>query len=227
MALMVPGGHRLRSRRSRTDRGLPDSGSKTGKTVTINESDRLFGPGGPSRGIVGVLNAAMSGTVPRPTCAAGRRTRAAFGAAIMTAGMATSSPTGDLRTSLAVHAVINWSAAGPEGYRSPRFDKTAERSARRGGRRGWPRDGPASSADGIGDRRARRARRRSATARATCWEPLLAVADAAGGDRPVRARQACTRFGVRSPPVNEEDDQEDEYRDALSAWAAERCGFAR
>jgi hypothetical protein len=49
------------------------------------------------------------------------------------------------------------------------------------------------------------------------------VADAAGGDWPVRARQACTDL-ESAAEVDEDDDQEDEYRDALSAWASASSG---
>jgi hypothetical protein len=52
---------------------------------------------------------------------------------------------------------------------------------------------------------------------AALWEPLFAIADAAGGPWPALARQACV--DLESPDLAEDEDEEAGYRTALNAWA--------
>ena len=103
----------------------------------------------------------------------------------------------------------------PDGYRAPRFDNQALAVFQLGNEKlaQWMgqqvRDGIGDVVpevpEGLGNRPA------------SLWEPLFAVADAAGGDWPRRARQACA--DLESPDLNEDDEKEAGYRAALSAWA--------
>ena len=189
------------------------------KTVTITEADVLFGAGGRNRGIVGVLNAGYEPDRSH-TRMRGRQAERVplFGPAVIDGLESVIKSTGpDLKT-LVSRCIVIKVRRGPEGYRPPRFDKTARAVFQRGGEKlaQWMaqqvRDGIGDVVpdvpEGLGNRPC------------ALWEPLFAVADAAGEDWPVRARQACTDL-ESAAEVDEDDEQEDEYRDALSAWAAE------
>jgi hypothetical protein len=188
------------------------------KTVTITEADILFGAGGRNRGIVGVLNAGYEPDRSH-TRMRGRQAERVplFGPVILDGLESLIKSTGpDLKT-LVSRCIVIKVRRGPEGYRPPRFDKTARAVFARGGEKlaQWMaqqvRDGIGDVVpevpEGLGNRPA------------ALWEPLLAVADAAGGDWPQRARQACTDL-ESAAAVDEDDDQEADYRATLSAWAA-------
>ena len=177
----------------------------------------LFGAGGRNRGIVGVVNAAYEPDRVH-TRMRGRQAERVplFGSMVLDGLDSMVKATGpDLRTMISRCIVIKVRRA-PGGYRAPRFDKTARAVFARGGEKlaQWMaqqvRDGIGDVVpevpEGLGNRPA------------ALWEPLLSVADAAGGDWPVRARQACTDL-ESAAEIDEDDEQEMDYRAALSEWA--------
>ena len=188
------------------------------KTVVVTEADILFGAGGRNRGIVGVLNAGYEPDRVH-TRMRGRQAERVplFGPVILDGLESLIKSTGPDMKTLVSRCVIIKVRRGPEGYRPPRFDKTARAVFARGGEKlaQWMaqqvRDGIGDVVpevpEGLGNRPC------------ALWEPLLAVADAAGGDWPVRVRQACTDLESAAAEVDEDDEQEAGYRAAISAWA--------
>lgn len=188
------------------------------KTIVLTEADVLLA-GSRNRGMVGLINAAYE---PDRSCTRMRSKQAErvplFGSVLLD-GLDTliKSSGCDLRTLVSRCLVLRIRRA-PDGYIAPRYDRTARAVFRRGSDLlgAWMaqqvQDGIADVVPqlptGIGCRPA------------ALWEPLMSVADAAGGPWPDLAREACMGLETAAA-VQEDQDADTEYRAALDAWAQE------
>lgn len=122
-----------------------------------------------------------------------------------------------LRTLLSRCIVVRVSRA-PEGYRPPRFDreKRAIAAALNGRLARWMAQEVSGGIaevipgvpEGLGNRPA------------ALWEPLFAVADAAGGMWPELARGACERIESAAGRADEDEADEARIGAALASWGA-------
>jgi hypothetical protein len=187
-------------------------------TIVVTEMDVLVGNGGRNKWFTGIANAAYEPDIPTYRVDHGKELEIPLMGGMVLDGLDTvEKSTGtEMRTLMSRCIKIRVKKA-PDGYRPPRFDDAARELFARGSMKlaAWMgqevRNGIGKTVpdvpEGLGNRPA------------ALWEPLFAVADAAGGDWPRLARQACVE--LESPGVNEDDEKEDAYQAALQAWAAE------
>ena len=188
-------------------------------TVGVTELDVLVGTGGRSRWFTAIAN---GGFDPEPTTSkmvGGKKLEIPlFGPMVLDGLDSVITSTGlELRTLMSRCIIIRVRRA-PEGYRAPRFDGQArEAFARHSAKlaawmaqevRGGIGEAVPDVPDGLGCRPA------------ALWEPLLCVADAAGGEWPRRAREACADLEAASG-LDEDVEAEAAYRSVFDAWAAD------
>ena len=188
-------------------------------TVGVTELDVLVGTGGRTRWYTAIANAGFD---PEPTTSKmdhGKKLEIPlFGPMVLDGLDSVITSTGlELRTLMSRCIIIRVRRA-PEGYRAPRFDGQArEAFARHSAKlaawmaqevRGGIGEAVPDVPDGLGCRPA------------ALWEPLLCVADRAGGEWPRRAREACADLEAASG-VDEDDAAEAAYRSVFDAWATD------
>ena len=189
-----------------TKAGLVHTINKEKATVLLDEADVLFGAGDRSRGVRAVIN---GGTYRYGTVTNGRGDTTnrvpVFGALALAGLDVMEKTTGDKLNALLSRGVkIRMEKASGEG-RPPKLTRQAEESA--GKAKMWLERWAAQVRDevavavpeipeGVEDRPD------------DIWTPLLAVADAAGGTWPERARAACLELALGKPDGGEnlEDD---------------------
>ena len=192
-------------------------------TPIVTELDVLVNTGSRSRWFTGIANASYEADQCTSRTQNGKRVDIPLQTPMILDGLnSVITQTGtDLRTLISRCIIIHVERA-PEGYRPPRFDKTARAVFARGGEllQQWmAQQVQAGIGDVIPDVPPWLGNRAAAL-----WEPLLAVADAAGGGWPVWARMACAdlELGGDSWTVPVEEDQEDEnpdvFRATLDMW---------
>ena len=187
-------------------------------TVVATEMDVLVGNGGRNKWFTGIANAAYEPDVSTWRVDHGKELEIPLMGGMILDGLdSVEKSTGaEMRTLMSRCIKIRVKRA-PDGYQHPRFDEDARAAFAHGNEKlaGWMaqevRDGIGKAVpempEGLGNRPA------------DLWEPLLAVADAAGGSWPDWARQACAE--LESPGMSEDREKEDAYRAALSSWAAD------
>jgi Protein of unknown function (DUF3631) len=188
------------------------------RTVVVDETDILFGSGNRNAGIRAIVNA---GYEPDQSTSRMRGRQAQevplFGHMILAGLDKLKDATGDDLKTLVSRCIIVHVRRAPDGYRPPRFDGAARanfagvnlRAAR------WMAqevvDGIADVVpevpEGLGNRPA------------ALWEPLFAVADAAGGEWPALAREACQRIEAAAGLPDEEEEAASNLDESLAAWA--------
>lgn len=186
-------------------------------TVVVTELDVLMGSGGRNKWFLGIANAGYEPDVPTYRVDHGKELEIPlFGPMVLDGLDSVEKSTGTEMRTLMSRCIIIRVKRAPDDYRPPRFDEDARALFARGSmklaawmaqevRNGIGRVVP-DVPEGLGNRPA------------ALWEPLFAVADAAGGDWPRLARQACIE--LESPGVSDDDEKEDAYQAALNAWAS-------
>jgi len=186
-------------------------------TIVVTELDVLVGNGGRNKWFTGIANAAYEPDIPTYRVDHGKELEIPLMGGMVLDGLDTvEKSTGAEMHTLMSRCIKNRVKRAPDGYRPPRFDDNARALFARGSMKlaAWMaqevRNGIADHVpdvpEGLGNRPA------------ALWEPLFAVADAAGGEWPRLARQACVE--LESPGVAEDDEEEAAYQAALSAWAS-------
>ena len=195
-------------------------------TVGVTELDVLVGTGGRTRWFTAIANAGFD---PEPTTSKmdhGKKLEIPlFGPMVLDGLDSVIKSTGVELKTLMSRCIIVRVQRAPEGYVAPPM-RTAEREAfaQHAAMLGaWMAqevaDGIADYEpplpEGLGNRPA------------SLWQPLLAVADAAGGRWPELARLACAEM-IRSEHRGRPEDEEKEtaYRSAFAAWGANAAAFA-
>jgi hypothetical protein len=190
------------------------------RTVVVDETDILFGSGNRNAGIRAIVNA---GYEPDQATSRmrGRQSQDVplFGPMILAGLDKLKDATGDDLKTLISRCIIVHVRRAPDGYRPPRFDSTARATFTAVGQRAarWMAQEVARGIgdvvpdvpEGLGNRPA------------ALWEPLFAVADAAGGDWPQMAREACARLERAAGVPDEDDDAAGELDDVLAAWGSD------
>lgn len=187
-------------------------------TVVVTELDVLVGNGGRNKWFTGIANASYERDQATYRIDHGKELEIPLMCPMILDGLDTViTSTGTEMRTLMSRCIIVRVKRAPAGYRAPRFDDTARAVFARGGEKlsMWMaqqvREGIADYVpevpEGLGNRPA------------SLWEPLFAAADAAGGEWPERARQACADLELAAE-VNEDDEEEAAYQATLAAWAA-------
>ena len=186
-------------------------------TVVVTELDVLVNNGGRNKWFTGLANAGYERDQATYRVDHGKELEIPLMCPMILDGLETViTATGQEMKTLLSRCIIIHVKRAPDGYRAPRFDDAARDVFARGNEKlaEWMgqqvRDGIASVVpdvpEGLGNRPA------------SLWEPLFAVADAAGGGWPARARQTCA--DLESSAAGHDDEQEAGYRATLSAWAS-------
>ena len=192
-------------------------------TPIVTELDVLVNTGGRNKWFTGIANASYEADQMTSRTQNGKQIDIPLQCPMILDGLdSVIKGTGTDLTTLMSRCIIVHVARGPVGYRPPRLDKAARAVFARGSVKLGEFMAQQVN-DDIGERvpdvpswLGNRA--------AALWEPLLSVADAAGGDWPVWGRMACQdiEHGGDSwaPPADEENDDAAEaaYQDTLAAW---------
>ena len=190
-------------------------------TIVVTELELLLGvTGGRNKGLVAVVNAGYEPDNQHTHKQGGTEVEIPlFGPVILDGRDCLLTCTGDQLKTLFSRAIIIHVSKAPEGYRPPRYDREKRAiAAAINGRIGrWMaqevQDGLADLVpdvpSGLGNRPF------------ALWEPLFAVAEAAGGDWPQFARYACEH--VESATGLPGDDEREGARidSALDSWGAD------
>ncbi len=188
-------------------------------TVVVSEMDVLVGSGKRSQWFTGIANASYEPDQATSRVQNAKRVEIPLMCPMILDGLETviTSTGVELRTLVSRCILIRVKRA-PDGYRAPRFDQAAREVFKLGSQKlgAWMTQAVAEGIgnyvpevpEGFGNRPA------------ALWEPLLAVADWAGGNWPKRARQACEEL-ESSAAVDEDGEREQGYRSALAAWASD------
>ena len=186
-------------------------------TVIVSEMDVLVGNGGRNKWFTGIANAGYQPDIPTYRVDHGKELEIPlFGPMVLDGVDTVITSTGSEMRTLISRCIIVRVKRAPEGYRAPRFDNQARAVFQRGSEKlgMWMAqqvradigDYVPDVPDGLGNRAA------------SLWEPLLAAADAAGGEWPQRARQACADLTL-ADDIDEDDDEEVAYQSVLASWA--------
>lgn len=192
-------------------------------TPVVTELDILLNTGGRNKWFTGIANAGYQPDVDYSRVQNGKRVDIPMQCPMILDGLESlmkSSGT-DLKTLFSRCIIIRVETA-PEGYRPPRFDNKVRAAFRYGSELlgEWMgqqvKDGIEDYIPDVPPWLGNRA--------AALWEPLFAVADAAGGEWPKWARMACTdlEHGGDSWAPEEDgvsaDQREAAWRAALAEW---------
>ncbi len=205
-------------------------------TPIVTELDVLVNTGGRNKWFTGIANASYEADQATSRTQNNKRIDIPLQCPMILDGLeSVIKSTGSDLTTLVSRCIIIHAERAPEGYRPPRFDKAARAVFARGseklgewlaqlvshGVRQVRDDGTEvhipiedyvpDVPQWLGNRAA------------ALWEPLFAVADAAGGEWPTWARMACAdlEHGGDSWATDDsetEDEREAAYRDALDEW---------
>jgi hypothetical protein len=185
-------------------------------TPVVTELDVLVGNGGRSKWFTGIANAAYECDQSTWRVDHGKELEIPLMGGFVLDGLdSVEKSTGAEMRTLMSRCLKIRAVRAPDGYRAPRFDDDARAAFAHGSQklatwmaqevRGGIGKVVPEVPRGLGNRPA------------ALWEPLFAVADAAGGDWPAWARQACAE--LESPGKSEDHEKEDAYQAALSSWA--------
>ncbi len=189
-------------------------------TITVGKLDVFVGTGKRNQWLTGIANAGYEPDRMTSRKHGGKAQEIPlFGPMILDGLDSVIHSTGeDLKTLMSRCIIIHVTRA-PEGYRPPRFDREKRHIAAvlNGRLARWMQqeveDGIADVVpelpEGVGNRPA------------ALWEPLLAVADAAGGVWPALARGALERIESSTGLPGEDEAAEAEIDGALSNWGAQ------
>ena len=202
-----------------SEAALAHSIGKEHRTVFLDESDVLFGQGQRKSAIRAIVNDGYTPDGSWTRVRSGKvESLPTFGALAIAGLDVLETGTGSHLKALLDRGIRVRMARGPEGYRPPRFDRDAAFVAARISERltlwasqviGELEDAVPEVPEGIGNRPAE------------LWEPLLAVADAAGGRWPEAARQACEELVFTGGMPDEAAETADEMDRIMAAWDAE------
>ena len=185
-------------------------------TPVVTELDVLVGNGGRSKWFTGIANGAYECDQSTWRVDHGKELEIPLmGGFVLDGLISVKKSTGAEMNTLMSRCLEILAVRAPDGYRAPRFDDDARAAFAHGNQklatwmaqevRGGIGKVVPEVPRGLGNRPA------------ALWEPLFVVADAAGGDWPAWARQACTE--LESPGKSEDQGKEDAYQAALSSWA--------
>lgn len=191
-------------------------------TVLLDEADILLGKGNRHSAVRAIINA---GYRPRGTVLNGSGSKATripvFGALAMAGLDVMETGTGDVLKALLSRGIKIRMTAATGDVRPARLTRISEEQAVQlkaflaawaGQVRGWLAQAVTDAPEGVQGRAAE------------IWEPLLSVADAAGGEWPSRARNACLTLALAQPDADEDTDPAAELAGlaaAISARSAE------
>lgn len=189
------------------------------QTIGLEEVDVLFGSGQRKAAIRAVINDGYTPDGQWARVRNGSVHRICTFGPLMLAGLdkVDSGTAGVMAATLSRCIRIKMKRA-PEDYVAPRFDRAARYAAAVIGERlgMWCSQELAAIAghvpdmDGIGNRQAQ------------LWEPLLTIADIAGGDWPAIARDAADELIATGGMAAEQDDAKlDRLEDIMAGWEAE------
>ena len=201
-----------------TASGLVHTISKERAVVTLDEADVAFGAGARHEAVRAIIN---GGTYRHGTVLNGKGAKAnrvsVFGPLAMAGLDSMEKNTGDKLTALLTRGVKIRMEKASGDDRPPKLTRQAEEAAEKAkmwlGR--WAaqvRDEVAAADPEVPEGIEGRAE--------DIWSPLLAVADAAGGTWPERARAACLELALGKPDGGE--DIESEFAEFASDFAAFR-----
>ena len=183
-------------------------------TVVVTELDVPVGNGGRSKWFTGLANAGYERDQATYRVDHGKELEIPLMCPMILDGLETVITGTEMKT-LMSRCIIAHVKRARDGYRAPRFDGRARDVFQLGNEKlgAWMGqqvragigDHIPAVPEGLGNRPA------------SLWEPLFSVADAAGGEWPDLARQACA--DLEAPDTGDEE-KEDDYRAALDAWAA-------
>lgn len=187
-------------------------------TVVVTELDVLVGNGGRNKWFTGIANAGYEPDVSTYRVDHGKELEIPLCCPMVLDGLdCVEKSTGTEMRTLMKRCLKIRVYRAPDGYRSPPFDGEARAHFAVGSQKlaDWMaqevRNGIGKAVpempEGLGNRPA------------DLWEPLFAVADAAGGPWPDWARQACA--ALEAPGRSEDQEKEDAYQAALRSWAGD------
>jgi hypothetical protein len=189
-------------------------------TPTITEFDVAVGTGRRMQWLTGIANAGYEPDHMTSRKHGGKvQEISLFGPMILDGLDSVIHATGEHLKTLMSRCVIVHVQRAPEGYRAPRFDreKRAIAGALQGRLARWMGQ---AAADGIGDI-VPAVPEGLGNRPAALWEPLFAVADAAGGDRwPELARAACERIESATGLPDQDDRDAIMIDGKLDEWGA-------
>jgi uncharacterized protein DUF3631 len=185
-------------------------------TLFLDECDVLFGRGERKAAIRAVVNDGYSPDGTWARVRGGKVDRIPTFGALALAGLdSLETGTDGHMAALLTRCIRIRMRRGPEGYRPPRHDREAQFVAHAIGERlgTWTAQVLGALAgdvpdvpDGVGNRQAE------------LWEPLIAVADAAGGRWPGAARIACEELVLTGGVPDEDAETAGEMDRIMSAW---------
>jgi len=189
-------------------------------TVTIGEMDVLVGSGKRTQWLTGIANAGYEPDRMTSRKVNGKVKEIPLFAPMILDGLdSVIHQTGEDLKTLMSRCIIVHVQRAPEGYRPPRFDreKRAIAAALNGRLARWMAQ---EVEDGIGDH-IPELPEGVGNRPAALWEPLLAVADAAGGVWPALARGALERIESATGLPGEDEAAEARIDSALDSWGAQ------
>jgi hypothetical protein len=198
-----------------TAAGLAYTISREHATVLIDEGDVLMGSGARRSGVRTIINGGYTrhGTVLNGK--GGKASRVPVFGALALAGLDTlEKATGDLLTALLSRGIKIRMSKAPGGDPPAKMTREAGHQGARA--REWLASWAAQVRDQVAG--AQPDTPEGIDGRAEqIWEPLLAVADAAGGQWPERARAACSELALAMPAGSEDGTP---LEDEFAAFAA-------
>lgn len=214
-AALCPGGKRLAEM---TKASLIDLIAQR-HTVVVTELDVTVGTGRRTQWLTGIANVGyeFDGATSRKQ---GGKVQEIplFGPMILDGLDSVIHSTGvDLKTLMSRCIIVHVERA-PEGYRAPRYDREKRAIAAAIGMR-LARWMAQEVKDGIGDRVPEMPEHLGNRPH-DLWEPLAAVAEAAGGDWPAFARYACEHIESSTGLPGDDERESDRIDGALEAWDA-------
>jgi Protein of unknown function (DUF3631) len=189
-------------------------------TVIVTELDVFVGTGKRNQWLTGIANVGYEFDGKTSRKHAGKVQKIPlFGPMVLDGLDSVIHATGvDLKTLMSRCIIVHVNRA-PDGYRAPRYDREMRAFADRLGQRmaRWMAqqvdqgigDTAPQLPDGLGNRPA------------DLWEPLISVADAAGGPWPELARAACTQIESAAGLPGEDEADDEAIEDQLDKWGAQ------
>ena len=197
---------------------LAHSIGKDKAVIGLDEADVYFGQGSRKAAARAIIN---DGYTPDGEWARVRKGSveriSTFGALMMAGLDKVESGTGGQMAATLSRCIRIRMRRAPEDYRAPRFDHQARFAASLIAERmaAWAKQNLDQLAsivpdvpEGIGNRQAE------------LWEPLLAVADIAGGDWPEMAREACEEMVATGGMPPEDDEKAARLDEIMTSWDA-------
>jgi len=194
-----------------TAAGLAHSIAREHATILIDEADVLFGAGARKAALRAIIN---GGYTRHGTVLNGKGSKASripvFGALALAGLDILEKGTGDTMTALLTRGIkIRMRKATGDG-RPAKLTRSSECEAVKA--QGWLELWASQVRDEVADAEPEIPEGIEGRAE-QIWEPLLAIADAAGGEWPERARAACLELALAlpAPPAEDEGDEADEF----------------